>query len=120
MSEQDQGFALPPASFEFLVASLSMQAQAHLGLIHFGPEEERPEPNLPLARHAIDLLAVLTEKTRGNLSLDEQRTLENSLTELRFRFVQVSDDLRAKKTKAGPEEAPRPEQAGAAAEGQQS
>jgi len=125
MSEQDQGFPLPPASFEFLVASLTMQAQAHLGLIHFGPEDERPEANLPLARHAIDLLGVLSEKTRGNLTLDEQRALENSLTELRFRFVQVSDDMKAKKTKAEPPEAApvetaEPEQAKPAAEGQQS
>jgi hypothetical protein len=120
MSEQDQGFPLPPASFEFLVVSLTMQAQAHLGLIHFGTEEERPEPNLPLARHAIDMLGVLSEKTRGNLTLDEQRALENSLTELRFRFVQVGDDMKAKKAKAEPEEAAKPEQAKPAAEGQQS
>jgi hypothetical protein len=45
-----------------------------------------------MARHSIDLMAVLLEKTKGNLTLDEQRLLENSLTELRFRFVQVSDE----------------------------
>ena len=39
------------------------------------------------------MMAVLLEKTRGNLTLEEQRLLENSLTELRFRFVQVSDEL---------------------------
>ena len=38
------------------------------------------------------MLGVLLEKTKGNLSLEEQRLLENSLTELRFRFVQVSDE----------------------------
>jgi len=86
---------LPPASFTFLVLSLRTQAEMHLGLMHFGPEdseEEKPHPNLQLARHSIDLMAVLLEKTKGNLSLDEQRTLENSLTELRFRFVQVSEE----------------------------
>jgi hypothetical protein len=36
---------------------------------------------------------MIAEKTKGNLSLDEQRLIENSLTELRFRFVQVSDEL---------------------------
>ncbi len=46
-----------------------------------------------MARHTIDLMGVLLEKTKGNLSLDEQRLLENSLTELRFRFVQVSDEV---------------------------
>jgi hypothetical protein len=60
--------------------------------MQFG-QEEKPEPDLNMARHAIDLLAVLLEKTKGNLVLEEQRLLENSLTELRFRFVQVSDDL---------------------------
>lgn len=82
---------LPPASFEFLVFSLRTQAEMQLGLIHFG-EEEKPEPNLPLARHTIDLLAILQEKTRGNLSLEEQRMLENSLTELRFRYVRASEE----------------------------
>jgi hypothetical protein len=82
---------LPPASFPFLVLSLRTQAELHLGLMPFS-DEEKPEPNLPMARHAIDMLGVLAEKTRGNLSIEEQRLLENSLTELRFRFVQVSGE----------------------------
>ena len=82
---------LPPASFGFLVLSLRTQAEMQLGLMHFG-EEEPPEPDLRMARHSIDLMAVLLEKTKGNLTLEEQRLLENSLTELRFRFVQVSDE----------------------------
>ena len=86
-----ENFPLPPASFAFLVLSLRTQAEMQLGLMHFG-EDEKPQPELPLARHSIDLLGVLLDKTRGNLSLDEQRMLENSLTELRFRFVQVSEE----------------------------
>jgi hypothetical protein len=82
---------LPPASFDFLVFSLRAQAEMQLGLMHFG-EEEKPKPNLDLARHTIDMLAVLQQKTKGNLSLEEQRSLENSLTELRFRFVQVTEE----------------------------
>jgi len=81
---------LPPPSFEFLILSLRSQAEMHLGLIHFGEEKDRPEPQLPPARHAIDLMAMLQEKTKGNLNLEESRLLENSLTELRFRFVQAS------------------------------
>ena len=81
----------PPASFGFIVLSLRAQAEMQLGLMHFG-EEPKPEPDLDLARHTIDLMAILLEKTKGNLSLEEQRLLENSLTELRFRFVQVSDE----------------------------
>jgi hypothetical protein len=81
---------LPPPTFEFLVIQLRMQAEIQLGLLHFGDEKERPEPNLPLARHSIDLLSMLLEKTRGNLGLDEQRLIENSLTELRFRYVEAA------------------------------
>jgi hypothetical protein len=46
-----------------------------------------------MSRHTIDLMSILLEKTKGNLDLDERRLLENSLTELRFRFVQVSDEV---------------------------
>jgi len=81
---------LPPATFEFLVFSLKMQAEMRLGLLKLGEGMEE-ELNLPTARHTIDMLAMIAEKTKGNLTLDEQRLIENSLTELRFRFVQVSE-----------------------------
>jgi len=87
---------LPPPTFAFLVLSLRAQIEMHLGLFRFGeedPDEEKPQPNLPVARHSIDLMAMLLEKTKGNLTLEEKRLLENSLTELRFRFVQASDEL---------------------------
>lgn len=80
---------MPPASFEFLVFSLRVQAESAMGLYPIEPGQE-PEKDLDRARHAIDLLAVLEEKTRGNLSLEEKRLIENSLTELRFRFVQAT------------------------------
>src|SRR5690349_7059182 len=94
MSEADKHseVPLPPATFSFLALSLRTQAELQLGLLDFGGEEEKSEPNLPLARHTIDMMAMLLEKTRGNLTVEEQRLLENSVTELRFRFVQVSDD----------------------------
>ncbi|MDX2151494.1 MAG: DUF1844 domain-containing protein [Bryobacteraceae bacterium] len=85
-------FPLPPATFEFLVLSLKTQVEMQLGLLHFGDEKDRPQPDLRLARHGIDVLALLLDKTKGNLSLDEKRLLENSLTELRFRFVQVAGE----------------------------
>ena len=85
----EQEVPLPPASFSLLVLSLRMQAEMQLGLVHFGEEKDRPEADLDGARHAIDLLAILQEKTRGNLTIEEQRLLENSLTELRFRYVQA-------------------------------
>ncbi len=91
-SGQAPELPLPPATFEFLVMSLRTQAELHLGLLHFGEEKDKPKPDLKMARHAIDLLGVIEEKTRGNLSLEEKRLLENSLTELRFRYVQVSEE----------------------------
>ena len=86
----DKEFPLPPASFEFLVWSMILQAEMHMGLRRLAEAEEPPEKNLPAARHTIDLLAVIQEKTKGNLSLEEQRLLENGLTELRFRFVEAT------------------------------
>src|SRR5262249_12048304 len=90
MTESD--FPLPPPTFEFLVFSLKMQAELRLGLL--GPAEEKKEPpDLPAARHAIDMLAMLSEKTPGNLSVEEQRLLGDSLIELRFRYVQVTENV---------------------------
>jgi hypothetical protein len=91
-SPAEESIPLPPASFEFLALSLRTQAELQLGLLHFGAEEDRPKPDLDLARHSIDLLAMLHEKTRGNLTLQEQRLVENSLTELRFRYVQALEE----------------------------
>jgi hypothetical protein len=92
----DSPIPLPPPTFELLVFSLKTQAEMRLGLLSF--DEEKEAPDLPAARHAIDMLGMLQEKTRGNLSLEEQRLIENSLTELRFRYVQVSES--AAKAKA--------------------
>jgi hypothetical protein len=92
-SDMPEGMPIPPATFEFFVLSMKMQAEMSLGLLHFGEEKDRPKPDLRVARHSIDLLSMIAEKTKGNLSLDEQRLIENSLTELRFRFVHVSDEL---------------------------
>jgi hypothetical protein len=91
-AQEEMRAPLPPASFAFLVLSLRAQAEMQLGLMRFS-EEDKEEPNLQLARHSIDLMGMLQEKTKGNLELDERRLLENSLTELRFRFVQVSDEV---------------------------
>jgi hypothetical protein len=99
----DSGFPLPPPTFEFLVFSLKAQAEMRLGLMPFGMPGEggkEDDADLPAARHAIDMLAMLVEKTRGNLSLEEQRLIENSLTELRFRYIQVTEETAKHKTAA--------------------
>jgi hypothetical protein len=81
---------IPPADFSFLVYSLTTQAQIQLGLLRMD-ENEPPRANLPIARHTIDLLSMLQEKTQGNLSLQEKLLLENTLTDLRFRYVQATE-----------------------------
>jgi hypothetical protein len=88
--EIDDGPLAPEASFDLLVLSLGMQARIELTQT---PEPEGPPPNLDLARHTIDLLSVLQQKTKGNLSLEESRLLENTLTELRFRYVQRVEEI---------------------------
>lgn len=89
---------LPPASFEFLILSLRAQTEMQLGLFHFGDnDEEKAEPDIDLARHSIDMMNVLLQKTAGNLTLDEQRLLENSLTELRFRYIQAVEESKKPK-----------------------
>jgi hypothetical protein len=85
----EQGFPFFPATLEFLILSLKTQTEMQLGLLYTGEEKDRPEPELRVARHSIDLLAMLQEKTRGNCTLEEQRLLDNAVTELRFRFVQA-------------------------------
>jgi hypothetical protein len=109
----DQEYPLPPATFEFLILSLKAQTEMHLGMYPFGEEKDRSEPDFRIARHTIDLLAMLQEKTRGNMTLEEQRLVENAVTELRFRFVQAQEN-QAKKTAANPVPEPKKEeQAGA-------
>lgn len=94
--ETPEQYPLPPASFEILVISLKTQSEMQLGLLQFD-ENERAEPDLRLARHTIDMLAMIQEKTRGNLSMDEQRLIDNSLTELRFRYIQATGETKKPK-----------------------
>ena len=88
-AEHDEaGAGLPAIDFATFVLSLS-----HSALVHMG---DAPDPdgkrsvNLPLARQTIDLLSLLQEKTRGNLSGPEERILEQALYDLRLRYVEVS------------------------------
>src|SRR5271154_7141146 len=87
----EQGFPFFPATLEFLVLSLKTQTEMQLGLLHTGEEKDRPEPEFRIPRHSIDLLAMLHEKTRGNCTVEEERLINNALTELRFPFVQAME-----------------------------
>ena len=87
--EQAQARELPAVDFLNLVVSMSHSALLHLGDAP-DPATGGVEKNLPLARQTIDLLAVLQEKTRGNLSGDEERVLSQAIYDLRMRFVEVA------------------------------
>ena len=81
--------ALPSIDFATFILSLSHSALMHLGDAPH-PESERVERNLPLARQTIDLLSLLEEKTKGNLTGDEERMLHQVLYDLRMRFIDLS------------------------------
>lgn len=78
---------LPPADFATLVLSLGSSAVMYLGETP-GPDGRKPARNLPMAKHAIDLLTVLEEKTKGNLTAEEGQILESLLFDLRLRYVE--------------------------------
>jgi hypothetical protein len=80
---------LPAIDFLTFVVSMSHSALLHLGDAP-DPATGAREQNLPLARQTIDLLAMLQEKTRGNLSGDEERVLSQAIYDLRMRFVEVT------------------------------
>jgi hypothetical protein len=86
---QMSGADLPLMDFTTFVLSLSHSALMHLGQAPH-PETGRVEKSLPLARQTIDLLAMLDEKTKGNLTGDEERMLAQILFDLRMRYVEVS------------------------------
>ena len=81
---------LPPVDFRSFLISLASSALFHLGLVEDPATGEAGERNLPLARHGIDTLELLQEKTEGNLSEEEAAMLSNLLTELRMHYVQAS------------------------------
>lgn len=74
-------------SFSTFVLSLSTQALAHLGEIP-NPIDNTIAADLGAARHMIDILAMLRDKTRGNLDAAEQAMLDNLLYDLRMRYVE--------------------------------
>lgn len=77
--------------FGSLVMGLVAQAGAALeGRLPPGAQEAGADDPVKLAQAFIDTLAMLEEKTRGNLDESESRLLARSLTELRFRFVQLT------------------------------
>ena len=88
-AELHAGHALPVANFLEIINMLAMQAVIGLGGMKLPDGRDMP-PDPDLARHHIDLLAVLQDKTTGHLDETEQRVLENALHELRMAYVQAT------------------------------
>ncbi len=78
---------IPDASFPLMISMFTTQAMGALGLIP-NPITSEMEFQPELARHYIEMLAVLEEKTKGNLDENEAKLMETSLHELRVMFVQ--------------------------------
>lgn len=79
---------LPEINFSTFVISLSTQALMHLGEIP-NPLTQTPEADIPVAKQMIDILGMLQEKTRGNLSAGEAQLMEDILFDLRMKYVEA-------------------------------
>ncbi|MGD8786519.1 MAG: DUF1844 domain-containing protein [Phycisphaerales bacterium] len=80
---------LPEGNFAALISSLTTQALFALGLLQVKGQETK-EPDLELAKYHIDMLETLQEKTKGNLTPEEETVLASTLNELRMGYVRVA------------------------------
>lgn len=83
---QGPAMPLPPPSLLFLVDSLSYRAMIALGMLP-NPMSQQSSPQLDQAKHAIDLLEMLFEKTAGNRTDEETEAMEAILHQLRMAYV---------------------------------
>jgi hypothetical protein len=87
--EARKGTSIPLPAVDFASFVLTLSSSA---LLHFGefadPISGHRERNLDMAKHTIDILGVLREKTRGNLSKDEEQLMESLLHDLRIKYVE--------------------------------
>ncbi len=81
-----KSYPLPVIDFATFILSINSSALVQLGLIE-DPASGEKVKNLPLAKQSIDLIAMLEEKTRGNLTSDEENILKGILYELRLLYV---------------------------------
>jgi hypothetical protein len=89
VEHQDSGI-----TFTGFILSLATTAAVHFGDIEDPTTGERGEPNLPAAAQMIELIAMLQDRTKGNLIEPEERLLDDLLYELRLRFVQAQQGER--------------------------
>jgi hypothetical protein len=92
--------ALGVPRFLDLVQSLQVGAMVGLGMIQ-GPDGKRPPVDLPAAKDAIDLLGILQEKTKGNLTKEEEEVLREGLYHLRMGYMAMANAPPAGQEKGG-------------------
>ncbi len=83
-----QADPLPPPNLTFLASSLYLQGLFALGLLP-GPEADKPQLHLEQAKHSVDMLQMLYEKTEGNRTPEETKELDTMLHELRLSYLAV-------------------------------
>ena len=88
--EEARQAPLPEVNFNSLIFSLSSSALLHLGEIA-DPQTGEKRKDIALAKHTIDTIAMLKEKTQGNLNGEEEKFLESILTDLRWRYVRAAE-----------------------------
>lgn len=81
---------VPPPTLTFLAGGFYLQGMISLGLLS-GPNSDKPEPDLPQAKHAIDTLDMLYAKTEGNRTPEESQEMDRMLHELRLAYVGRKD-----------------------------
>jgi hypothetical protein len=91
MSQDEEKEPLPELDFGTFIMSLASSVLVHLG------ELEHPEEggqNLGIAKHTIDILGILREKTRGNLTAEETSLLEHLLYDLRMKYLEAKKRIK--------------------------
>ena len=89
MSEQ------PTITFNLFILSLGASAEIHLGTMPPPGSDKPAAPNLTEAAHLIEVIAMLKDKTQGNLDEQEERLIESVLFDLRMRYVEAKDAAKA-------------------------
>ena len=89
--KKERGAApLPEVNFSSFLLSLSSSILLHLGEIA-DPQSGEKKKDLALAKQSIDIISLLKDKTRGNLTEEEEKLLDHLLYDLRMRFVKASE-----------------------------
>ena len=85
--KKNEEFVVPQPDFNFFVTTLAVQAAIFLGQMP-NPATGKKEENIEQAKFIIDTLVMLNDKTKGNLTAEESKLLENVLYELRMQYVE--------------------------------